>query len=152
MAEISYSPLAESVVNNYNDLKEKLKTTEEELENVKNEAKEWEDKYTKLVHQNNLNEATIRSFRERCRYTIDYFDNIVGGCILNYNENYVNADFELIDLSNDNMETGRSIIISRKTSQIGKFFSSIWLSKKFIAKRTIKRLRKMYKKFVLNGG
>ena len=146
------SPLTASVISDYNDLKEKLEATEEELEKAKNEAKEWEDKYTKLVHQNNLNEATIRSFRERCRYTIDYFDNIVGGSILNYNESLVNADFELIDLSNDNMETGRSIIISRKTSQIGKFFYSIWISKKLIAKRTIKRLRKMYKKFIFNGG
>lgn len=123
-----------------------------ELEEAKESSAHWEQKYTDLVHQNNLNEATIRSFKGSCRYTINYFDNIVGGCILNYNESNANADFELRDLSNDNMETGRSILVSRQTRQIGAFFGSMWISKKLIAKRTIKRLRKMYKKFVLNGG
>lgn len=134
------------------ELKEKLELMKKQLEEVKASSNYWEQKYTDLVHQNNLNEATIRSFKENCRYTINYFDNIVDGCILNYNETKANADFELRDLSNDNMETGRSILISRQSRQIGAFFDSIWLSKKLIAKRTIKRLRKMYKKFVLNGG
>lgn len=143
----------ESVVSKENEeLKEKLRLMEIELEEAKASSSHWEQKYTDLVHQNNLNEATIRSFKENCRYTINYFDDIVGGSILNYNESNVNADFELRDLSNDNMETGRSILISRQTRQIGAFFCAIWLSKKLIAKRTIKRLRKMYKKFILNGG
>ena len=143
----------ESTVSKENEeLKEKLRLMEIELEEAKESSAHWEQKYTDLVHQNNLNEATIRSFKGSCRYTINYFDNIVDGCILNYNESNVNADFELRDLSSDNMETGRSILISRQTRQIGAFFGSIWLSKKLIAKRTIKRLRKMYKKFVLNGG
>lgn len=134
------------------ELKEKLELMEKELEEAKASSNHWEQKYTDLVHQNNLNEATIRSFKESCRYTINYFDSIVGRCILNYNESNANTDFELRDLSNDNMETGRSILISRQTRQIGAFFGSIWISKKLIAKRTIKRLRKMYKKFILNGG
>ena len=143
----------ESTVSKENEeLKEKLRLMEIELEEAKESSAHWEQKYTDLVHQNNLNEATIRSFKGSCRYTINYFDDIVDGCILNYNESNVNADFELRDLSSDNMETGRSILISRQTRQIGAFFGSIWLSKKLIAKRTIKRLRKMYKKFVLNGG
>ena len=143
----------ESTVSKENEeLKEKLRLMEIELEEAKESSAHWEQKYTDLVHQNNLNEATIRSFKGSCRYTINYFDDIVDGCILNYNESNVNADFELRDLSSDNMETGRSILISRQTRHIGAFFGSIWLSKKLIAKRTIKRLRKMYKKFVLNGG
>lgn len=143
----------EDVVSKENEeLKEKLELMEKELEEAKASSNHWEQKYTDLVHQNNLNEATIRSFKENCRYTINYFDNIVDGCILNYNESNANADFELRDLSSDNMETGRSILISRQICQIGAFFCSIWLSKKLIAKRTIKRLKKMYKKFILNGG
>ena len=134
------------------ELKEKLRLMEIELEEAKESSTHWEQKYTDLVYQNNLNEATIRSFKESCRYTINYFDDIVGRCILNYNESNANTDFEQRDLSNDNMETGRSILISRQTRQIGAFFCSIWLSKKLIAKRTIKRLRKMYKRFILNGG
>lgn len=143
----------ESTVSKENEeLKDKLRLMEKELEEAKTSSSHWEQKYTDLVYQNNLNEATIRSFKESCKYTINYFDNVVDGCILNYNENKANADFELRDLSNDNMETGRSILVSRQTRQIGAFFCSMWLSEKLVAKRTIKRLRKMYKKFVLNGG
>jgi hypothetical protein len=148
----SVNKIESTVLKENEELKEKLRLMEIELEEAKESSTHWEQKYTDLVHQNNLNEATIRSFKENCRYAINYFDNIVGRCILNYNESNANTDFELRDLSNDNMETGRSILISRQTRQIGAFFGSMWISKKLIAKRTIKRLRKMYKKFVLNGG
>lgn len=148
----SVDKIEDKVTKENEELKEKLELMEKELEEAKASSNHWEQKYTDLVHQNDLNEATIRSFKENCRYTINYFDNIVDGCVLNYNENKVTADFEQRDLSSDNMETGRSILISRQTRQIGAFFCSIWLSDKLIAKRTIKRLRNMYKKFVLNGG
>lgn len=148
----SVDKIEDKVTKENEELKEKLRLMEKELEEAKASSTNWEQKYTDLVYQNNLNEATIRSFKESCKYTINYFDNVVDGCILNYNESKANADFELRDLSNDNMETGRSILVSRQTRQIGAFFCSMWLSEKLVAKRTIKRLRKMYKKFVLNGG
>lgn len=146
------SSIQNTIIEENEELKEKLKQMEIELEEAKQSSIQWEQKYADLVHQNNLNEATIRSFKENCKYAINYFDPIVGGFILNYNEIEIVADFELRDLSNDNMETSRSIYRSRQIHQMGSFFSSIWTSKKLIAKRTIKKLRKMYKKFITNGG
>jgi len=145
------SPLAASVISEYNDLKEKLKATEEELENVKNEAKEWEEKYTKLVHQNNINEATIRSFNISCGTLVGYFELVVKGIIMNYNESTIVSNFHLRDLSDDNMETVKLIHKSKQVEHIGAFIKSLWTSRNIFVRSLLKRIRKLYNKFVIGG-
>ena len=155
MTEIKLNETVNSIQNiitkENEELKEKLKATEEELEKAKNEAKEWEDKYTKLVHQNNINESTIRYFDISCGNLIGYFNHVVKGIIVNYTEGSIISNFHLRDFSNDDMETVRLIHKSNQVEQIAEFIKALWTSRNIFVKSLLKRIKKLYNKFVIGG-
>lgn len=76
------------------ELKEKLRLMEKELEEAKASSNHWEQKYTDLVNRCNQYESVLRDFDDTTERIINNFNDIVCGIRIPCSEGFIRKNYK----------------------------------------------------------